>query len=127
MTADQQGTVRAIGNGNGTATIRAMSVDGSGKYADIDIKVSGYSGIEAITDGSAASGHLTAWPSPAITEVTVGGLEADGGELYIFSLGSQIMLQEKVSETSATIDCSMWTPDVYIAKQGSHTVKFIKR
>ena len=125
MTADQQGTVRAIGNGNGTATIRAMSVDGSGKYADIDIKVSGYSGIEAITDGSAASGHLT--PSPAITEVTVGGLEADGGELYIFSLGSQIMLQEKVSETSATIDCSMWTPGVYIAKQGSHTVKFIKR
>lgn len=127
VTVDQQGTVRATGNGSGTATVRAMSVDGSGKYADIDIKVSGYSGIETITDGSAASGHLTAWPSPAITEVAVGGLDANGGSLYIFSLGSQIMLQEKVSETSATIDCSMWTPGVYIAKQGSHTVKFIKR
>lgn len=127
MTVDQQGTVRATGNGNGTTTVRAMSVDGSGKYADIDIKVSGYSGIEVITDGSAASGHLTAWPSPAITEITIGGLDADGSELYIFSLGSQIMHQEKVSETSTTIDCSLWTPGVYIAKQGSRTVKFIKR
>ena len=127
VTVDQQGTVRATGNGSGTATVRAMSVDGSGKYADIDIKVSGYSGIEVITDGSAASGHLTAWPSPAITEITIGGLDADGSELYIFSLGSQIMHQEKVSETSTTIDCSLWTPGVYIAKQGSRTVKFIKR
>lgn len=104
-----------------------MSVDGSGKYADIDIKVSGYSGIEAVADSSATSGHLTAWPSPAITEITIGGLDAESSELYIFSLGSQIMHQEKVSETSATIDCSMWTPGVYIAKQGSHIVKFIKR
>lgn len=59
--------------------------------------------------------------------MTVGGLDANGGSLYIFSLGSQIMLQEKVSETSVTIDCSMWAPGVYIAKQGSRTVKFIKR
>lgn len=127
VTVDQQGTVRPTGNGNGTATVRAMSVDGSGKYADIDIRVSGYSGIEAVADGSATSGHLTAWPSPAITEITIGGLDTDGGELYIFSLGSQIMYQEKTSETNATIDCSLWAPGVYIAKQGSHTVKFIKR
>lgn len=126
VTVDQLGTVRATGTDNGTATVRAMTVDGSGKYADININVSGYSGIDA-PRYDADSEKLTAWPSPATTEVTIGGLPADDNELYIFSLGSQIMHHQKTNGNNVTVQCEYWTPGVYIAKSGSRTVKFLKR
>ena len=127
VTVDQSGNVRATQAGSGTATVRAMTIDGSGKYADIDINVSGYSGIgQDVADTSDIHG-LTAYPTPAVTEVTIGGLTGDGSELYVFSIGAHIVYRRAVHETSVTIPCEDWAPGIYIAKHGAQSVKFFKR
>lgn len=86
VTVDQTGRVHPLGNG--TAVVRAMSIDGSGVYDDITVTVSGYSGIASpVVDG----GSLTAVCFG--DELVISGLPADeSADVYVFSLGGYTVL-----------------------------------
>lgn len=126
---DNSGCVRATGNGSGTATVRAMTIDGSGLYADFAITVSGYSGIGSVTTDS--EGRINVYPSPAREYISI-DLSGNDTDLYIFSLGGKIAWYEKTDLRNVQIDCSAWPSGVYIVKAVDHgsntssTSKFIK-
>jgi len=133
ISVDRIGCVRATGKGSGTATVRAMTIDGSGLFADIDITVSGYSGIGEIAVSGNNTGKLNVYPSPAVNEVNIDLAGDNETNIYIFSLAGRIMHQATVSESTVTIDCSSWAPGVYIVKtmdkaaSTALTAKFIKQ
>lgn len=129
VTVDKQGRVNATGNGNGTATVRAMTVDGSGLWADINIRVSDFSGVNAIIAESVEI-NLKVYSTPSMVKVS--GLGEGEAELCIFSLGGRIVYRTITDCDSIEVDSEAWMPGFYIAKATgkdgtSKTVKFIKK
>lgn len=130
VTVDRTGCVRPTNLAAGKATVRAMAIDGSGVFDDVEITVTAFSGIEA--PHSAAATALSATCSGGV--LTIGGLPASGPcTLYVFGLGGQLnYIDRNVSSTSLTIDCRGWAPGVYVAKAvgasgNASAVKFIKK
>lgn len=129
VTVDKQGRVTATGKGNGTATVRAMTIDGSGLWADINISVSEFSGVDAIIDESAEM-NIKVYSTPNM--ITLSGLGEGEKEVCIFSLGGRIVFRTITDGGSLEVDSESWAAGFYIAKvsgkDGSNrTVKFTKK
>lgn len=130
VTVDQCGYVTATGLDNGTATVRAQSIDGSGVYDEVTIHVTGFSGAPEIVTETAET--ISVYPSPAVNTLTVDGL-TDGCDICIFSIGGAMEYRHNdwQGAASETIDCSAWPSGTYVVRVQTpagtaHTRKFLK-
>lgn len=133
VTVDKTGRVTATDADNGVAIVRAMAIDGSGLFSDIEITVTGHSGIEYVVPEGETHEKLHVYPSPADANFCIEGLSGNETDVYIFSLGGKIAERFTTEQNSVNIDCDSWSPGVYVVKAvdlrtgENRTMKFIKR
>ena len=115
INVDKSGNVTPTGNGSGSATVRAMTMDGSSLYADINITVTGYNSIEGVESDKLSENKLVVYPVPTYDEVNI-VTDGEDTDIYIFSLGGSIAAMLRSDAMVTTVDCSGWTPGMYIVK-----------
>lgn len=132
VNVDNLGNVTATGKGSGSATVRAMTIDGSGLYADINISVQGISGADNIISDRPSTEKLVVYPVPADNEVNI-VTSGEDTDIYIFSLGGRIAAHINSEDAITTVDCSGWAAGVYIVNAvnksngTTRSARFVKR
>lgn len=130
---NQDGVLTGIGNGKeGTVTVRATTIDGSGISAEITIPVSAFT-IVGIEENTVSD--LNKWLiyfSSATNELHISGIpeSTNGAVICIFNMAGQFVYQEKVHTTEAIIPFGEYPSGIYgvkvISENGTISQKFIK-
>ena len=80
-------------------------------------------GPESAINSYSASGNMTVYPNPATGHIHITGLES--GNLRIFDLTGQEVLQFRVTKRNMTIDVSALEKGLYLIQSGDFAVKLI--
>lgn len=125
---DQNGALTAEGSKNGTVTVRASTVDGSGVYSDISIVVNGMTAIESVDDDNS---DVVVYPSVIHDAVHVRNLTSGKNRVSIYSLSGQMMDYITTSGSELDINCTSYPAGMYFikveAKGNTITKKLIKK
>lgn len=125
---DQNGALTAEGSKNGTVTVRASTVDGSGVYSDISIVVNGMTAIENVDDDNS---DVVVYPSVIHDAVHVRNLASGKNRVSIYSLSGQMMDYITTSGSELDINCTSYPAGMYFikveAKGNTITKKLIKK
>ena len=125
---DQNGALTAEGSKNGTVTVRAATVDGSGVYSDISIIVNGMTAIENVDDDNS---DVVVYPSVIHDAVHVRNLTSGKNRVSIYSLSGQMMDYITTSGSELDINCTSYPAGMYFikveAKGNTITKKLIKK
>lgn len=125
---DQNGALTAEGSKNGTVTVRASTVDGSGVYSDICIVVNGMTAIENVDDDNS---DVVVYPSVIHDAVHVRNLASGKNRVSIYSLSGQMMDYITTSGSELDINCTSYPAGMYFikveAKGNTITKKLIKK
>ena len=125
---DQNGALTAEGSKNGTVTVRASTVDGSGVYSDISIVVNGMTAIESVDDDNS---DVVVYPSVIHDAVHVRNLTSGKNRVSIYSLSGQMMDYITTSGSELDINCTSYPAGMYLikveTKGNTITKKLIKK
>lgn len=113
---DQNGVLTALGNKNGTVTVRAATIDGSGVFTEIQIPVSDLAvGVEEDAVGAA---ELIVYPSPVSDRLFIKGISLHEGkaQLSILNLNGQSMLMKEIKTEEMEVSCAAYPAGIYLLK-----------
>lgn len=125
---DQNGVLTAEGSKNGTVTVRATTMDGSGVYSDINIIVNEMTAIENIADNNS---DVVIYPSVTHDAVHVRNLKSGRNHVSIYSISGQAMKHITTNSSELDINCTSYPAGIYLIKINTNsetiTKKFIKK
>lgn len=129
-TVSSNGVLTAIGDKNGSITVRASAIDGSDVYAEMTIITDGLTSINAWEKKD----NVLIYPSPVTDVLNIKNMpEANGSKnkIYIVNLNGQLMHAEETENTEASISCGSYATGVYLLKIVSEdkvtTRRFMKK
>lgn len=129
-TVSSNGVLTAIGDKNGSITVRASAIDGSDVYAEMTITTDGLTSINAWEKKD----NVLIYPSPVTDVLNIKNMpEANGSKnkIYIVNLNGQLMHAEETENTEASISCGSYATGVYLLKIVSEdkvtTRRFMKK
>lgn len=132
ITIDKYGIITATGKKNGSATVRAYAIDGSGIYGEIKVNVAITSDIEtAKHNDNNYSLHI--YPSPADNEINIEGIPRNGEQtkIYIFNTNGELFYIDQTCNEKIKVDCTNFNAGVYFVKtisdRTSRIGRFIKK
>lgn len=132
ITIDKYGIINATGKKNGSATVRAYAIDGSGIYGEIKVNVAITSDIEtAKHNDNNYSLHI--YPSPADNEINIEGIPRNGEQtkIYIFNTNGELFYIDQTCNEKIKVDCTNFNAGVYFVKtisdRTSRIGRFIKK
>jgi hypothetical protein len=117
-TIDEAGVLTGVAVG--PVMVKAMAMDDSGMYGEMEITVSGPEGIE---DKFVST--LKVYPNPAVNELNV-ELTTDNSLVTIYNSVGAKMTEVRVSGTHHSFDISEYASGIYFVKTGELVAKFIK-
>lgn len=128
VAVNQNGLLTALGNGS--ATVRAYAVDGSGVYGEVSVSVSGWSGIESSTINR--NGELTVTASGE--ESVISGIDASEtapATVRIYNLNGLMLYYGTAKDTTLIVNSSSYPAGLYVVRADSRNsaqvAKFVKR
>lgn len=127
-----RGLLVAYGNKNGTVRVRATSVDGSDRYAEVELPADEFvpSGLEVVAQDKM---QLLLYPSPAIDVLHITGIPAckRGSVAYLIGMNGQLWKEVKITGTEYTLQCGDLPSGIYAIKvvneKGIMSKTFIKQ
>jgi len=117
--------VSTIATANGNYSVEVTSVDGcSGVSPDLNVTSIGVNQL------TIDNGQWTIYPNPATTQLQVSSSKFQVGEVMIYNVTGQLVLQTKVSNQQSTINISDLAKGIYTIKMMSNSdvnvLRFIK-
>lgn len=129
-TVSSNGVLTAIGDKNGSITVRASAIDGSDVYAEMTITTDGLTSINEWEKED----NVLIYPSPVTDVLNIKNMpEANGSKnkIYIVNLNGQLMHAEETESPEASISCGSYATGVYLLKIVSEdkvtTKRFMKK
>jgi len=113
---------------NGTITVRAYAVDGSGVYGEAVITIDEISGIDAVAPHGGDS--LTVSAGPSCASITIDGIDASAespATVSIYDLHGRRIHASTATAPRLTVSSRTWAPGLYIVRARTATARFVKR
>lgn len=113
-TIGQNGVLSANGSKNGSVTVRASAIDGSGVYSEITISVNNMTSINELEKDE---DNIITYPTPVIDFLHIKNMtEGNENKIFIFNSNGQMIHAEKTTNSEANIACGSYPAGIYILK-----------